>query len=375
MYVREVILDGSCFLGMCRSSAALIADNGDDDDDDEGDRYKAGVGYAAALFTTLVTAAYTVRVIRLFVIPNTFVKWQPDDDAIKTRLKAQVSEFKEEGTQAAFWKLRALRVKWKKMLRNMRRQSKRTSEKLYERYSPENVFPDAEGQWDDTSGKKYFLKGYGQLFEDMRPASGASRSTQTTFRLCYAIASVIKIVVMSFFVGFFGMDSMKMVRDVAQENMTQLWLVIVLSGVGCLYAVVAQPFADPFANRVEVHSTLSECAAFIVIVACTFHPEHAATFDRVLLFIMTQALFVQIAMQYKGMYEDFEDYREVGGDAVQFVKGFVSPSNASASRRDREEAPDREGEDDAEIVENGAIVLADKTNAGDDSTDIYSHRL
>ena len=75
------------------------------------------------------------------------------------------------------------------------------------------------------------------------------------------------------------------------------------------------------------------------------------------------------------MYEDSEDYREVGGDAVQFVKGFVSPSNASASRRDREEAPDREGEDDAEIVENGAIVLADKTNAGDDSTDIYSHRL
>ena len=113
----------------------------------------------------------------------------------------------------------------------------------------EMYLPDSTGQWDDTSGTKNFLKGYGQLFEDMRPAAGPRQSFLTTFRLCYAIFSVIKIVILSFFVGFF---SIEIVHDVAQDNKTQLWLMTILATIGCICAIVALPFADPFNNRVEV---------------------------------------------------------------------------------------------------------------------------
>jgi hypothetical protein len=81
----------------------------------------------------------------------------------------------------------------------------------------------------------------------------------------------------------------------------------------------------------------------IVIVLCTLYPEHVPTLDRVLLFILTQALFVQIALQYKGMYEDFLDYREMAGDAAHFLSRLVS---VSVNKRGQEQPENGETAND-----------------------------
>ena len=88
----------------------------------------------------------------------------------------------------------------------------------------------------------------------------------------------------------------------------------------------------------KVHSTLSECTTFVTILLATIFPEHTAYLDRFLLFLMAQALFVQIVLQYKQMYEDFLDYRQAAIDTVGFARGMAShPSEKHAGELDRED--------------------------------------